>query len=56
MGCPDPAALVDVAHRRHCYELHIDATHLGWDDWVGDEAALSLIGAHLSIILEQGPT
>ena len=52
----DSAALVDAAHRRHCYELHIGATHLGWSAWVGDEAALWSIGAHLSMILEQGPT
>ena len=52
----DHAALVDAAHRRHCYDLHIGATHLGWSAWVGDQAALSSIGAHLSMMLEQGPT
>ena len=52
----EPEALVDAAHRRHCYELHIGATHLGWSAWVGDEAALSSIGGALSIMFEQGPT
>jgi hypothetical protein len=52
----DPTALADAAHRRHCYELHIGATHLGWSAWVGDEAALSSIGGALSLILDQGPT
>jgi hypothetical protein len=52
----DPATLVDAGYRRHCYELHIGATHLGWSAWVGDDAASSSIGAHLSMILEEGPT
>lgn len=52
----DPAALIDATHRRHCYELHIGATHLGWSAWVGDEPTLSSIGEQLSVMLEQGPT
>ena len=51
----DPRALDGAAHRHHCYELHIGATHLGWNAWVGDEEALRAVAAHTTMILERGP-
>lgn len=51
----DPRALDGAAERHHCYELHIGATHLGWNAWVGDEEALRSVAAHTAMILERGP-
>lgn len=51
----DPRALDGAAERHHCYELHIGATHLGWNAWVGDEEALRAVAAHTAMILERGP-
>ena len=51
----DPRALDGAADRHHCYELHIGATHLGWNAWVGDEEALRSVAAHTATILERGP-
>jgi hypothetical protein len=31
----EPGALLGAAARRHCYELHIGFTHLGWNIWIG---------------------
>jgi aminoglycoside phosphotransferase (APT) family kinase protein len=51
----EPAALVDVAARHHCYELQIGASHLGWNIWVGNEPALAENARLLAIVLERGP-
>jgi aminoglycoside phosphotransferase (APT) family kinase protein len=51
----EPDALVDVGLRHHCYELQIGATHLGWNIWVGDHAALHENARLLSAVLERGP-
>ena len=41
--------------RHHCYELQIGATHLAWNIWVGNDAALTETARMLSAVLEQGP-
>jgi aminoglycoside phosphotransferase (APT) family kinase protein len=51
----DPGALTDAAVRHHCYELHVGATHLGWNAWIGDLAELGRVTDHLSAVLERGP-
>jgi aminoglycoside phosphotransferase (APT) family kinase protein len=51
----DPAALVDAATRHHCYELEIGASHLAWNAWTGDAAALRDVAARTADILERGP-
>lgn len=51
----DSRALDGAAERHHCYELHIGATHLGWNAWVGNEQALRAVAAHTAAILERGP-
>jgi aminoglycoside phosphotransferase (APT) family kinase protein len=51
----DPTALMDASIRRHCYELHIGATHLRWSTWVGDFAMLSQVADRLSDVLDRGP-
>lgn len=51
----DGGAFVDAPLRHHCYELHIGATHLGWNAWVGDLGELQKNAAHLSEVLERGP-
>jgi aminoglycoside phosphotransferase (APT) family kinase protein len=51
----DPGALDGAAERHHCYELHIGASHLGWNLWVGDEQALRAVAARTSEILARGP-
>ncbi|MEQ7125587.1 phosphotransferase [Actinopolymorpha sp. B11F2] len=48
-------ALVDVAARHHCYELHIGFTHLGWNVWTGNQAALAATALRLAEVLERGP-
>ena len=50
-----PDALIDAAARHHCYELQIGASHLGWNVWVGDEAALAETARLLAAVLERGP-
>lgn len=41
--------LSDDERRRHrCYELHIAATHLGWNAWVDDRPALEQVMVALS--------
>jgi aminoglycoside phosphotransferase (APT) family kinase protein len=51
----DADAWVDAPMRHHCYELHIGATHLGWNAWVGDFQALQKVAGHLTEVLERGP-
>lgn len=51
----DPGALADAAERHHCYELHVGATHLGWNAWTGDEEAMARVAAHTAMVLERGP-
>jgi aminoglycoside phosphotransferase (APT) family kinase protein len=51
----DPGGLDGAAERHHCYELQIGARHLGWNAWVGDQAALEAVAAHTAVILERGP-
>ena len=51
----EPGALRDAAARHHCYELHIGFTHLGWNVWTGDQAALTATARRLAEILERGP-
>ena len=48
-------ALVDAATRHHCYELHIGFTHLGWNVWTGNQAALTATARRLAEVLERGP-
>ena len=44
----DVRALVDADPvRHHCYELHIGATHLGWNAWTGDDDSLERVRLHL---------
>lgn len=51
----DPTALVDAATRHHCYEIEIGASHLAWNAWTGDAAALREVAAHTALVLERGP-
>jgi aminoglycoside phosphotransferase (APT) family kinase protein len=51
----EPDALVDAAVRHHCYELHIGFTHLGWNVWTGNQAALTETARCLAEVLERGP-
>ena len=51
----EPGALRDAAARHHCYELHIGFTHLGWNVWTGDQAALAATARRLAEVLERGP-
>jgi aminoglycoside phosphotransferase (APT) family kinase protein len=51
----EPSALLDAAARHHCYELHIGFTHLGWNIWTGNQAALAATARRLAEILERGP-
>ena len=51
----DPSARRDAAARHHCYELHIGFTHLGWNLWTGNQAALAATAARLAEVLERGP-
>ena len=51
----DADAWVDAPMRHYCYELHIGATHLGWNAWVGDFQALQKVARHLTEVLERGP-
>ena len=51
----DPAALVDAAERHHCYELQIGIGHLGWNVWVGNDAALAETAQVLAEVLKRGP-
>ena len=51
----DPRALTDAAERHHCYELHIGATSLGWNIWVGNEQALRAVADYTAEILKRGP-
>jgi hypothetical protein len=51
----EPGALRDAAARHHCYELHIGFTHLGWNLWTGDQAALAATARRLAEVLERGP-
>lgn len=47
--------LEDAAVRHHCYELHVGATHLGWNAWIGDDEALATVTRHTGGLLEHGP-
>lgn len=38
----------DEALRHHCYELHIGATHLGWNAWVDDVESLAVVADAVS--------
>ena len=51
----EPGALRDAATRHHCYELHIGFTHLGWNVWTGNQAALAATARRLAEVLERGP-
>ncbi len=51
----DQSALLDVAARHHCYELHIGFTHLGWNVWTGNKPALTATARRLAEVLERGP-
>jgi aminoglycoside phosphotransferase (APT) family kinase protein len=51
----ESGALTDAAARHHCYELQIGASHLGWNTWVGDAAALAQNAELLAEVLERGP-
>jgi len=51
----EPGARRDAAARHHCYELHIGFTHLGWNVWTGNQAALGATARRLAEILERGP-
>ena len=51
----EPGALRDAAARHHCYELHIGFTHLGWNVWTGNQAALAATARRLAEVLERGP-
>lgn len=57
LASPEPADadLTDGALRHHCYELHIGATHLGWNAWTGDETSLRQVAAATAEVLERGP-
>ena len=50
-----PGALRDAAARHHCYELHIGFTHLGWNVWTRNQAALAATARRLAEVLERGP-
>jgi aminoglycoside phosphotransferase (APT) family kinase protein len=50
-----PGALLDAAARHHCYELHIGFTHLGWNVWTRNQAALAATARRLAEVLERGP-
>ena len=45
----------DAAARHHCYELHIGFTHLGWNVWTRNQAALAATARRLAEVLERGP-
>ncbi|HUP84570.1 MAG TPA: phosphotransferase [Acidimicrobiales bacterium] len=49
------AHLDDAAVRHHCYELHVGATHLGWNAWIGDDDSLAVVARHTAAILEREP-
>jgi aminoglycoside phosphotransferase (APT) family kinase protein len=51
----EPGALRDAAARHHCYELHIGFTHLGWNVWTRNQAALAATARRLAEVLERGP-
>jgi aminoglycoside phosphotransferase (APT) family kinase protein len=51
----DPGATVDAAARRHCYELQIGFTHLGWNIWTGIQDALTATADRLAEVLDRGP-
>jgi aminoglycoside phosphotransferase (APT) family kinase protein len=51
----DRKALIDIATRHHCYELHIGARHLGWYAWTGDNDELDKVAMQTEIALERGP-
>jgi len=51
----EPSTLLDAAARHHCYELHIGFTHLGWNVWTRNQAALAATARRLAEILERGP-
>jgi aminoglycoside phosphotransferase (APT) family kinase protein len=51
----EPSALLDAAARHHCYELHIGFTHLGWNVWTRNQAALAATAQRLAEVLERGP-
>jgi Phosphotransferase enzyme family len=51
----EPAALADAAERHHCYELQIGVGHLGWNVWVGNDAALAETTHLLTRVLDRGP-
>jgi aminoglycoside phosphotransferase (APT) family kinase protein len=51
----DPDAWGDASVRHHCYELHIGATHLGWNVWIDDMAELDRVVHRLDEVYERGP-
>lgn len=51
----EAGAVHDADSRHHCYELHIGATHLGGNAWVGDEEGLRVVASTTKAILDRGP-
>jgi len=51
----EPGALIDASERHHCYELQIGVGHLGWNIWIGNDAALAETAQLLAEVLERGP-
>jgi aminoglycoside phosphotransferase (APT) family kinase protein len=51
----EPGALRNAAARHHCYEVHIGFTHLGWNVWTRNQAALAATARRLAEVLERGP-
>ena len=49
-----PSDLVDAPSRHHCYELQIAATHLAWNQWIGDRDGLAKVADAADYILERG--
>lgn len=48
-------AWVEAPLRHYCYELHIGATHLGWNACIGDLGELRRVLRHLTVVLRRGP-
>ena len=47
--------LISRVARHHCYEVHIGFTHLGWNVWTRNQAALAATARRLAEVLERGP-
>jgi aminoglycoside phosphotransferase (APT) family kinase protein len=51
----DDEAWAEASLRHHCYELHIGATHLGFNAWTGDVDWMERIAARIEAVLARGP-